>query len=61
MNDQPKPTDAGKASKHGNDGTTFKREGAEPAEHDTGRDVDEMNRKAEESLIRNVEPHESVD
>ena len=39
---------------------TFKREGP-PPQGDTGRDIDEMNEKAEESVIRNVEPDQQVD
>ncbi len=44
----------------GNQGT-FKREGPEPASGDTGKNVDEMNRKAEESVISNVRPVDSKD
>ncbi len=40
---------------------TFKREGPQPAQNDTGRNVDEMNRAAEESVIRNVTPDEQTD
>ena len=40
---------------------TFKREGPAPAANDTGRDVEEMNNKAEESVIRNVTPDEQTD
>lgn len=39
----------------------FKREGPEPAKGDTGDTVEEMNKAAEDSLIQNVEPHESID
>jgi hypothetical protein len=40
---------------------TFKREGPEPGTGDTGRDVDEMNRKAEEAVISNVRPVDTAD
>ena len=40
---------------------TFKREGPEPAQNDTGRTVEDMNNKAEESVIRNITPDEQVD
>jgi hypothetical protein len=39
----------------------FKREGPEPAKGDTGDTVEEMNEAAADSLVQNVEPHESVD
>ena len=42
-------------------GETFKREGPWPATNDTGRDVDEMNEKARESVISNVTPDEATD
>jgi hypothetical protein len=42
-------------------GTTFKREGPAPAEKDSGRNVEEMNRAAEDSLVRNVTPDEQTD
>jgi len=37
-------------------GEAFKREGPTPATEDTGRTVDEMNRKAEQSIVRNIRP-----
>jgi hypothetical protein len=40
---------------------TFKREGPEPPATDTGEDIDEMNNKAEKSLVSNVRPDESAD
>ena len=43
------------------DETTFKREGPVPAGRDTGDSVDDMNRAAEQSIVRNVEPDEAVD
>ena len=45
----------------GRDGGTFKREGPTPGDGDTGRNVDEMNRKAEESVINNVTPDQTTD
>lgn len=53
------PTPAGSGAGEG--GESFKREGPGPATNDTGGDVDEMNREAEESLIRNVEPDQPTD
>ena len=50
---------AGSAPARG--GETFKREGPWPATEDTGRDVDEMNEKARESVISNVTPDEATD
>jgi hypothetical protein len=38
---------------------TFKREGPEPGTGDTGRNVEEMNRKAEEAMLSNVRPDDS--
>ena len=35
---------------------TFKKEGPTPAQGDTGRSVDEMNDRAEESVRRNIAP-----
>ena len=46
---------------HGDAGGAFKREGPTPATEDTGRTVDEMNRAAEESLIRNTTPDQQTD
>ena len=45
----------------GRDGGTFKREGPTPGSEDTGRNVDDMNRKAEESVINNVTPDQTTD
>ena len=42
-------------------GETFKREGPRPGTGDAGRNVDEMNEKAGESVIRNVTPDEATD
>lgn len=42
-------------------GETFKREGPVPPANDTGRNVEEMNERARESVIRNVTPDEQVD
>jgi hypothetical protein len=43
------------------DGTTFKREGPEPSRNDSGETVEEMNRAAEDALLRNVTPDEAID
>ncbi len=48
-------------SEAGQGGETFKREGPAPATNDSGETVEDMNREAEESLVRNVEPDEPVD
>ena len=40
---------------------TFKREGPEPGDGDTGGNVEEMNRKAEQSVINNIRPDDAVD
>ena len=53
--------DAPAGSPAGGGGETFKREGPEPATNDTGASVDEMNDKAGESLVRNVEPGQETD
>jgi hypothetical protein len=45
----------------GGDGGTFRREGPTPGDADTGRNVDDMNRKAEESIINNVTPDQTTD
>ena len=39
----------------------FKREGPNPPGRKTGHSVDEMNRAAYHSVIRNVEPDEQID
>ena len=39
----------------------FKREGPNPPGRKTGHSIDEMNREARQSLIRNVEPDEPTD
>jgi len=39
----------------------FRREGPEPGAPDTGTNVPDMNRKAEESVINNVTPDEQTD
>jgi len=43
------------------DTSAFKREGPTPSNADTGGSVDEMNRNAEDALLRNVRPDEQVD
>jgi hypothetical protein len=48
-------------NRSGEPGETFKREGPTPAANDSGGTVDEMNRAAEESVIRNVTPDEQTD
>ena len=48
-------------SEHDDAGATFKREGPTPATEDTGRTVEEMNRAAEDSLIRNTTPDQQTD
>jgi hypothetical protein len=42
-------------------GATFKREGPTPATRDSGDSVAEMNRAAEDSVVRNVTPDEQTD
>ena len=42
-------------------GEAFKREGPTPASEDTGDTVDEMNREAERSIIRNIRPEDTTD
>ena len=49
---------AGRAAERGG---TFRREGPDPGSGDTGTNVDEMNDKAAQSVIRNVEPDEATD
>jgi hypothetical protein len=60
MKDSEKP-EGPAGSEAGQGGETFKREGPAPATNDSGGSVDEMNREAEESLVRNVEPDQPVD
>jgi len=43
------------------DGTAFKREGPTSADADTGDTVEEMNRAAEDALLKNVRPDEAID
>jgi hypothetical protein len=40
---------------------TFAREGPNPPRNDSGQSVEEMNRKAEDALLRNVRPDEQID
>jgi hypothetical protein len=49
------------APAHDDAGATFKREGPTPATRDSGGSVDEMNRAAEDSIVRNVTPDEQTD
>lgn len=56
----PKEPAGPAGSEAGQGGETFKREGPEPAENPTGRNVEEMNREAEDAVIRNVEPDRSA-
>ena len=58
---QTKPPDSEPKGSAPGGGETFKREGPAPATHDTGRDVNEMNEKAAESVIRNERPDEATD
>jgi hypothetical protein len=39
---------------------TFKREGPTPPGNSTGNSIDDMNRAAEESLVRNIRPDEGT-
>ena len=55
--DEPREQDTTK----GQEGTTFKREGPQPATNDTGGTVEEMNRAAEDAMLRNVRPDEAID
>jgi hypothetical protein len=48
-------------TRSGERGESFKREGPGPAKEDTGRNVDDMNRKAEESVVNNITPDEATD
>ena len=57
---QKKAPDSESAGSAPGGGETFKREGPTPATRDTGRDVDEMNEKAAESIVRNVTPDEAT-
>jgi hypothetical protein len=45
----------------GRGGETFKREGPEPADRDTGSTVEEMNEIARDALLRNIRPDPSDD
>ena len=47
--------------KAGTGGGTFKREGPEPGDQDTGTNVPDMNRKAEKSVVNNVTPDQTTD
>jgi hypothetical protein len=40
---------------------TFKREGPTPPGNSTGESIDDMNRAAEESVVRNIRPDEHTD
>ena len=51
----------GEATTSEQEDAAFKREGPNPPGRKTGHSIDEMNRAAEESLIRNVTPDEQVD
>jgi hypothetical protein len=53
--------DAGKHPAQSSEQPTFAREGPTPPQNDTGKTVDEMNRAAEDALLRNVTPDEQVD
>jgi len=48
-------------SEAGKRGGTFKREGPQPGDQDTGTNVPEMNEKARESVITNVTPDQQTD
>ena len=57
----PDPNQQHEAPRERGTAETFKREGPAPAAGDTGDTVEEMNKKAEESVIRNIRPDEAVD
>jgi hypothetical protein len=47
--------------KESSEHTTFAREGPTPPQNDTGETVEEMNRAAEDALLRNIRPDQQVD
>jgi hypothetical protein len=55
------PADSDNEPKQSSEESTFAREGPTPPRNDSGRTVDEMNRAAEDALLRNVTPDERVD
>jgi len=40
---------------------TFAREGPAPPQNETGDSVDEMNRAADDAMLRNVRPDDQID
>jgi hypothetical protein len=59
--DTPQRRDGDSDQNESSTESTFAREGPSPPQNDTGQSVDEMNRRAEESVLRNVRPDEQID
>jgi hypothetical protein len=60
MEEAPRTLEQDEA-KPSNERQTFAREGLTPTQNDTSGSVDEMNRAAEDALLRNVRPDEQID
>jgi hypothetical protein len=60
MGDQQRNSQDDSTAGQDSEAETFKREGPTPPANSTGNSIEDMNRAAEESLVRNIRPDEGT-